>query len=61
MLIATKDGQVIEVGYRYSRDPENDARREMNSRKRRQGGDGEQPQITKKKHVAPGNFLSSLL
>ena len=33
MLIATKDGQVIEVGYRYSRDPENDAKHEMNSRK----------------------------
>ena len=36
MLIATKDGQVIKVRYRYSRDPENDARHEMNSRKRSQ-------------------------
>ena len=40
MLIATRDG------------PENNARREMNSRKRSQGGDGEQPQPTKKKCVA---------
>ena len=47
MLITTKDGQVIEVRYRYSRDPDNDARHEMNSRKRSQGGDG-----TKKKPVA---------
>ena len=47
MLIATKDGQVIKVRYRYSGDPENDARHEMNSRKRSQGGDG-----AKKKRVA---------
>ena len=38
---------MIEVQYRYSRDPENDARYEMNSKKRSQGGDG-----AKKKHVA---------
>ena len=36
MLITTKDGQVIEVQYRYSRDPGNDARHEMDSRKRSQ-------------------------
>ena len=47
MLIATKEGQVIEVRYQYSGDPENDARQEMNSRKRSQGGDG-----AKKKRVA---------
>ena len=39
MLIVTKDGQVNEVQYRYSCDRENDARHEMNSRKRSQGGD----------------------
>ena len=38
---------MIEVQYRYSRDPENDARHEMNSKKRSQGGDG-----AKKKRVA---------
>ena len=38
---------MIEVQYRYSRDPENDTRNEMNSRKRSQGGDGEHPQPRK--------------
>ena len=48
MLIVTKDGQVIKVRYRYFRDPENDARHEINSRKS-QGGDGEQLQPRKSK------------